>query len=49
MHEVQALAQGFSTGALGPPWYHGAVLRGPRAEAFTKLLYHDIAKSKCNS
>jgi len=28
--------QGFSNGVLGPPWGHGAVLWGPRAEVFTR-------------
>jgi len=36
--------QGLSSGALGPLGGHGAVLRMPRAEAFTKLLFRDIAK-----
>ena len=33
--EAVRLMQGFSKGALGPPWGHGAVLWGPRVEAFT--------------
>lgn len=42
----QCLVQVFSTVALGPPWGHGAVLRGARAEALTKELCRDIAKPK---
>jgi len=42
--KVGQLDQGFSTGAHAPHGGHGAVLRGPRAEAFTKELCRDIAK-----
>jgi len=34
---VPQLPQGFSNGAIGPPWGHGAVLWVPRAEAFTRV------------
>jgi len=39
---AECLIQGFSNGALDPLGGHGAVLWGPRAEAFTRHLCRDI-------